>query len=105
MHVSTPYLYLKRTIPTCEVTCLQVHLYLKNKGVITCRVTYFEATICVFCRQHFKYCQVSQTLESKGPSFQRNENQPSALPSFKGLLTRRSSFVYTYSCETTFSSC
>lgn len=34
MHVNTPYLYLKRIIPTREVTRLQVRLYLKNKGVI-----------------------------------------------------------------------
>lgn len=31
MHASTPYLYLKRTIPTLEVTGMDTRKYLKNK--------------------------------------------------------------------------
>lgn len=31
MHASTPYLYLKRTIPTLEVTGMDMRMYLKNK--------------------------------------------------------------------------
>ena len=33
MHASTPYLYLKRPIPTLQDTRMHMRMYFKNKGV------------------------------------------------------------------------
>lgn len=105
MHASAPYLYHKRTIPTLEDTCTQMRMYLKNKGASLAGLFILKQIFMSLAANILSAAKFHKLLKAGVPVLSVMKTNLQALPSFKGLPTRRYSFVHTYSCKMTFSSC